>query len=151
MRGEISDTALASLLKNGGSLVRGPDLHAARILRIEGNLDQFVAGKPSNHTAHGGRLYLLGGREFAQRLRSAEDEHRKRREPRWTLTGCDVLLPDSAQQMDRGGVQTVGYRQDFGLPASAFGKRAPASGVCLNVSSRILFSFFRLTFPPEYS
>ncbi len=77
MRGEVNDTALASLLKHGATLVRGPDLHSARILWIEGNLDQFVARKPSNHAAHCGWLYLLGGREFAQCLRSAKDEHRE--------------------------------------------------------------------------
>ncbi len=110
MRGEVSDTALASLSKNSAPLVRGPDLHPARIVGIKGNLDQFVAGKSGNHAAHGGRLYLLGGREFAQRLRSAEDENRKRREPRRTFPRGDVLLSHSTQEMDCGGVQTVSYR-----------------------------------------
>ncbi len=53
-------------------------------------------------------------------------------------------------------MQTVGYGEGFELQASGFGRAAsgfrfPASAMGRIFLFRILSSFFRLTFPPEYS
>ena len=70
--------------------------------------NQSAAREAGHHPAHRRRLDLLGGRQFAQRLRTSENQHGKRGQARRTFSGGNVLLAQPAQQMDGGGVQPVG-------------------------------------------
>ncbi len=108
MLGKIRDAPLASLLKKEPALGGRANLHPPCVLRIFGDDDQPAAREAGHHTAHRGRLDLLGGREFAERLRTSENEHGERGKTRRTFPGGDVLLAQPAQQVDRGGVQPVG-------------------------------------------
>ena len=86
----------------------GANLHAAGVVGVGGNGDQAAAGQASDDAAHGWRLDLLGGGQFAQCFRASEHQHRKRGEPRGAFAGGDILLAHTAQQVDGGGVQAVG-------------------------------------------
>jgi hypothetical protein len=44
MCGEILNTALASFLQDGFAFLGGSNVHAARVRRVGGDLDQLIAG-----------------------------------------------------------------------------------------------------------
>jgi len=68
----------------------------------------MTARKSGNDAAHGGWFDLLGGGEFAESFRAAENEHGKRRETSGTFAGGGVLFADAPQQVNGGAVQAVG-------------------------------------------
>ena len=105
--GEIFDAQPASLVQQPFALGSGADVQAAGVVGIGRDLNQLAASQPGDNAAHGGRLDLLGGGEFAERLGAAEDEDRKGREAGRALAGGDVLFTNSAQQVDCSGVQAV--------------------------------------------
>src|SRR5580704_12828339 len=109
MAGQVGDAEVASFLQQAGAFGRGADAQAAGVVSVRLDFDQTAAGESGNDAAHGGRLDLLGGGEFAERFRVAENQNRQRGETRGTLAGGGVLLADAAQQVNGGAVQAVGY------------------------------------------
>ena len=112
LRGEVGDAHLASILQQTRAFRCGGDAHTAGILGIFSDLDQAAALEASDDTAHSGRLDLFCGGEFLQRLRSAENQHGQGGKTRRALTGGDVLLAHAAQQVNGGGVQAIGNREN---------------------------------------
>ncbi len=69
--------------------------------------------------AHGWRLDLLGGGEFAERFRvsdlwTAEDQHGECRQLRGADSGGCILVAHAAQQVDGGGMKAVRGGDGFG-------------------------------------
>ena len=79
VRSEIGDATLASLLQDRFSFLGGTDVHEACVIGISGDLNQFIPGESRHHAAHRGWFYLLGCGQFAERLRTAKNQHGKRR------------------------------------------------------------------------
>ena len=117
MGSELGDAKLAAFLQQTYAFGGGADAHAAGVVGIGRDGDQAAAIQSGHDAAHGGRLDLFGGGEFAERFWSAENQHRKRGEPRRALAGGDVLLAHAAQQVDRRGMQPVGDGQNVGMRA----------------------------------
>lgn len=112
--GERGDAQAASFLQQAFSFGRSADVHAAGVGRILRNIDQVTALEPGDDAAHGWQLYLLGGGEVGERFRSAENQYRECRKACRALSSGDILLADPAQQVDRGGMQAVGDRENLG-------------------------------------
>ncbi len=77
------------------------------------DFNQAAALQSGDDAAHGGRLDLLGGGEFAERFRAGEDQDRQRGELRGADAGSDILLAHAAQQVDGGGMKAVGGGDAF--------------------------------------
>ena|SRR5208282_3365347 len=109
MLGQVGDAEVASFLQQARAFGCGADAQAAGVVGVGFYFDQTAAGQSGDDAAHGGGLDLLGGGEFAQHFGAAEDQHGERGEARRAFAGGGVLLADSAQQVDGGAVQAVGY------------------------------------------
>ena len=105
---EILDSALASLLEKARAFGGSADAHAACVVGIASDFNQAAAFESGDDAAHGGRLDLLGGGEFAERLRTGKDEHGERGQACRTFAGGYVLPPRAAEQVDGGGMKAVG-------------------------------------------
>ena len=64
--------------------------------------------EPGDDLRHGRRPHLLGAGQVGEPLRTAEHQHRERRQARRADAGLLVLLAHPAQQVDGGRVQRVG-------------------------------------------
>lgn len=114
MGGKILDAQLASFMEQAGSLGSGPNPHAAGVVRVGGNRNQVAASQPGHNAAHGGWLDLLGGGQFPQSFRSSENQHGERRKAGRPFASGYILLAQTTQQVDGGGMQPVGNRKDVG-------------------------------------
>jgi hypothetical protein len=119
---EVLDTPLASLLKKARAFGRGADRHAARIVWISGSFDEAAALEPSGDAAHRGGLDLFGGGEFSESFRTSKDQNRERGKLGRTDARGRILFAYAAEQVDGGGMKTVGgskrlrpEREVFGL------------------------------------
>jgi len=92
MGSEILNPALTPFLQDRLPLLGGANVHTARVRGVGGDLDEPVTRESGHDAAHRGRLDLLGGGQFAERLRASEDEHGERREPCGALASSDVLF-----------------------------------------------------------
>lgn len=115
MVGKVGDAALAGLLQQARAFRSGADVKAARVGWVGKDFDQATALESGNNAAHGGRLDLLGCREFAQSLGTSKHQHGKGRQARRTFAGGGITLAYAAQQVDGGGVQAVGEIKDLGV------------------------------------
>ena len=105
---EIFYTPPASLLEKVCAFSRGANLHAPRVVRVTSNFNQTAALESCDDAAHGRRLYLLGGRQFAQGFRPAKHQHRERGQLRGTDTRGGILLAHATQQVNGRRVEAVG-------------------------------------------
>ena len=112
---EGCNAAAARLLEQARALGRGTDVRAAGVPGVAGNGDETVALESGDDAAHGGRLDLLGGGQLAQRFGPGEDQHRERRQLRWTHAAGRVVPANAAQEVNGSGVQPVGDGEDASM------------------------------------
>ncbi len=112
---QVGDAPVARLMHQARAFCAGAYLQAAGVVGVRGDRDQAAAGEAGDDAAHGGRFDLLGGSEFAESLRAAENQYGKRGKTRGAFAGCGVLLPHAAQQVNGCGVQVVGQGYGGGV------------------------------------
>ena len=78
------------------------------VVRVAGAADEALRLEPLHDARHRRRPHLLGGREFAEAARAAEDEDRQGRELSRRDAGGRILAAYVPEGMDGRRVEAIG-------------------------------------------
>jgi hypothetical protein len=106
--GERRDPATAGPLQHAPSFGRRGHVNHPAVLVIRAAPNEAVFLEPADDPGDRGGADLLGCGELTEGLRTAEDEHRERREPCGAQPARRILAGRMAKRVDRRRVEAVG-------------------------------------------